>query len=65
MPIYAFRCNECRAEFESLMKPYDPVTCPHCKMNNATKLVTGAGYKWNCTPGGSTHPKRVEAGKKE
>lgn len=58
MPIFEFQCNECAHQFESLMKPYDPVTCPHCQMNNATKLISAVYYKWNCDSGGSTHPKQ-------
>lgn len=66
MPIYSFRCDACSHEFDFLMKPYDPVACPKCQANSATKLVTTASYKWNAgDEGGSTHPKRVKEGKRD
>lgn len=63
-PIYAFQCNECGQEFESLMKPTDPVRCSKCGMNNATKLVSvTAPHVWRGSsegampkkPGGKSH----------
>ena len=59
MPIYEFSCDSCHQPFESLMRPQDPVSCPHCKFNSATRLVSTFSYKWNCSPGGSTHPKHA------
>jgi putative FmdB family regulatory protein len=65
MPLYEFHCNECNKDFDSLMKPQDPVECPHCKiriseMNEGGKIVRKFSTflrQWNCSTDGAM-PKR-------
>jgi putative FmdB family regulatory protein len=40
MPIYEFYCKRCQGNFESLMKPYDPVRCPECGGVECEKQIT-------------------------
>ena len=46
MPIYEYRCTDCRHEFESLQKISDaPVsTCPKCGEKEVKKLVSQSGF---------------------
>lgn len=30
MPLYAFRCNDCDKEFETLVRSGETPECPHC-----------------------------------
>ncbi len=30
MPIYGYRCHDCRTMFQALMRGHYTVTCPHC-----------------------------------
>lgn len=60
MPLYDFHCNFCNKDFESLMKPHDPVVCPHCQtVGQADKLVSrGTDYiRGDGTWEGSTAPR--------
>lgn len=61
MPIYDFQCDECGKSFESLMKPYDPVQCPHCRSTKVKKLISFSGYYkfTNANPSSST-PKKYD-----
>lgn len=36
-PIFDFHCSACDKTFESLMRPYDPVSCPHCGNTHVDK----------------------------
>ena len=47
MPIYEYRCNECKHEVEALQKLSDPplVKCPACGKDALTKLVSAAGFQ--------------------
>jgi putative FmdB family regulatory protein len=64
MPIYKFLCKECGKEFESLMRPYDPVHCPHCGVSEAEKLFTTfSNYRINGNNGASTRPNFSKKGK--
>lgn len=42
MPVYEFRCRDCKKDFEivSSISAYDQekVTCPHCGGNNVERL---------------------------
>lgn len=59
MPLYEFRCVDCEKEFESLMKPHDPVECPFCKARSCTKKIsTWGGYAINGENGASNSPRR-------
>lgn len=47
MPIYEYRCAECRHELEKLQKISDPplVDCPACGKPALQKLVSAAGFR--------------------
>jgi putative FmdB family regulatory protein len=47
MPIYEYRCSACGSEHEALQKLTDPalVTCPSCRKDTLTKLVSAAGFQ--------------------
>lgn len=45
MPLYEFKCQECHHEFESLMRPRDPIECPSCKIREAEYVVNGKFVK--------------------
>ena len=47
MPIYEYRCNECKHEVEALQRFADPplVKCPACGKDALTKLVSAAGFQ--------------------
>ena len=43
MPIYEYRCNQCKKEFQRLFlnaKEISEVKCKFCKSNNITKLLS-------------------------
>ncbi|MBP7732340.1 MAG: zinc ribbon domain-containing protein [Caldisericia bacterium] len=41
MPIYEFKCLNCKAEFDVLMGYSDPVpSCPKCGSNNVAKKIS-------------------------
>ena len=40
MPIYEYRCRNCDATFESLVRGGDVVTCPHCGGSALDKLLS-------------------------
>lgn len=40
MPIYEFKCNNCKEEFEKLCKFKDCPDCPKCDSNNITGLIS-------------------------
>ena len=43
MPLYEYRCNACKEEFEALVRPQDPApACPSCKSGNLEKLISAA-----------------------
>lgn len=61
-PIYAFSCNECGHDFESLMRPSDPVECPKCDARESQSLEQGKFVKkmsvttqhiWKCAHDGA------------
>ena len=47
MPIYEYRCRACGHELEALQKITDaPLSsCPACKADKLTKLVSAAGFQ--------------------
>ena len=47
MPIYEYRCKECKHDVEVLQKLSDPplVTCPACGKDALQKLVSAAGFQ--------------------
>lgn len=40
MPLYAYSCNECDAEFELLVRSSDTPECPSCQSRKLTQLVS-------------------------
>lgn len=47
MPIYEYRCDKCRHEFETIQKISDaPLEkCPECSENALRKKVSAAGFR--------------------
>jgi len=47
MPIYEYRCSACGHELEALQKITDaPLSsCPACRADKLTKLVSAAGFQ--------------------
>jgi len=47
MPIYEYRCSSCSNEHEVLQKISEPLltTCPACRKDTLTKLVSAAGFQ--------------------
>jgi putative FmdB family regulatory protein len=47
MPIYEYRCSACGHELEALQKITEsPLTsCPSCRAETLTKLVSAAGFQ--------------------
>ena len=47
MPIYEYRCASCGSEHEVLQKISEPLltTCPTCRKDTLTKLVSAAGFQ--------------------
>ena len=42
MPIYEYRCQDCEATFEVLVRGDDLVTCMHCGSLSLDKLLSAA-----------------------
>jgi putative FmdB family regulatory protein len=40
MPIYEYRCSECNAGFEVLVRGSSAVSCPHCGSRSVEKLLS-------------------------
>ena len=47
MPIYEYRCDACGFQKEFLQKMSDPTltTCPECKKESFSKLLSAAGFQ--------------------
>ncbi len=47
MPLYEYRCDACKHEFEALQKISDEplVHCPACEAPQLRKLVSAAGFR--------------------
>ena len=46
MPIYEFRCLDCKNEFEELVFGRDSrVVCNKCQSNNVEKLMSSVSFK--------------------
>ncbi len=56
MPIYEYKCNKCENNFEEIvLKSDEIVTCPNCKSNETTKLLSPSRH----TSGGSDSPNSI------
>jgi putative FmdB family regulatory protein len=40
MPIYEYRCRDCRTTFEQLVGTDSAVTCPSCRSSSLDKLFS-------------------------
>ncbi|HVV98834.1 MAG TPA: zinc ribbon domain-containing protein [Planctomycetaceae bacterium] len=40
MPIFEYRCQDCRQDFELLVRASDVVECPHCRSKQLEKLFS-------------------------
>lgn len=40
MPLYAYTCDACAAEFELLVRASDTPACPHCQAELSTRQVS-------------------------
>lgn len=46
MPIYEYKCEACKNEFETLIfGREEPVACPQCKGNQVKRLLSTCGVK--------------------
>ncbi|MBN1289054.1 MAG: zinc ribbon domain-containing protein [Actinobacteria bacterium] len=45
MPIFEFRCNDCRESFEKLCREGQEVVCPECGGADLKKLFSTFGVK--------------------
>lgn len=47
MPIYEYRCDNCRHEFETIQKVSETplLTCPACSEDSLRKKVSAAGFR--------------------
>lgn len=52
MPLYEFRCNSCRKDFEELIRnetDFQRLECPHCSSRDLRRLLSPFGL--NPSPG--------------
>jgi putative FmdB family regulatory protein len=42
MPLFEFRCCNCRREFELLVRNQEAPVCPHCRAAELEKLMSAA-----------------------
>jgi putative FmdB family regulatory protein len=42
MPIYEYRCQDCEATFEVLVRGNGVITCPYCSSSSLDKLLSTA-----------------------
>lgn len=58
MPIFEYRCNACRTDFEKLVfsSDADPIECPDCQSPDINKKISAAsvqtGNADSCAPAG-------------
>lgn len=45
MPVYEYRCKNCGAKFEKLVRGSEKVTCPECGKSRLDKLFSVFGVK--------------------
>lgn len=54
MPLYDFRCQECRHEFEALVMGGEPATCPQCRSPKLDKLMSGFSVRGGAREAGGS-----------
>ncbi|MCA9109716.1 MAG: zinc ribbon domain-containing protein [Planctomycetaceae bacterium] len=42
MPLFEFRCENCEAQFEELVRQGEQPECPHCESSQVEKLMSVA-----------------------
>jgi putative FmdB family regulatory protein len=62
MPIYEYRCHDCEAKFEALVRGGEAVACPHCGSSSLEKQLTAAAV---LSGRGSPEPGRTCCGRDE
>jgi putative FmdB family regulatory protein len=64
MPIFDFRCNSCRAEFEALCRDTRPdgLTCPHCGAPAPSRLISRFAVSRQLSPCGTPASERGAGG---
>ena len=45
MPIFEFRCPQCHAEFESLVRRSETPSCPDCESREVTRLMSSTAAR--------------------
>jgi len=40
MPLFEYRCQDCKASYESLIRGDEKPVCPHCASRNAEKTLS-------------------------
>ena len=40
MPLYAYECNQCGNEFETLVRSSDTPSCPSCESTDLTRQLS-------------------------
>ena len=45
MPMFEYRCGECKSKFEKLVRGNEKVTCPECGSARLQKLFSVFGVK--------------------
>lgn len=55
MPLYDFRCRDCRAEFEALVNSSraEGLTCPRCGGRSLSRLISRFALSRQLTPCGT------------
>jgi len=55
MPIYEYKCNACRKEFEVLVLGSDTPACPACAGHDLSRLMSRCGFvSKSAGPGGES-----------
>jgi len=58
MPIYEYRCDTCKKEFEKLVFAGDAsdITCPECKSDKVVKKMSATSFMGNSGLGSCAAP---------
>ncbi|MCA8989313.1 MAG: zinc ribbon domain-containing protein [Planctomycetaceae bacterium] len=49
MPLFEYRCSQCHAEFELLVRSNSVAECPHCGTKQLEKLVSSPAVRSGST----------------
>jgi putative FmdB family regulatory protein len=56
MPLFEFRCTECSAEFEKLVRhagKYEEISCPECRSGKVEEILSTFASPAKSAPHGS------------